>query len=366
MIRQFNYGTRLIILTGLFISCSPAGRISVTNINDAGFSQPASMIYSLPQTVIDVRITAEEIAVIPGPYRQYAYKYLGIQDAPEKPEYAWNITRVALLDHLETDPDYIYSIKGSYSSEAFPLVSALLSDSLILGTDYLQGYVFYNAFPVMRNELYFTDNSVKRNFEAEKDVEVSLVMPDTNYLNRPASKNALKEKTLEQKAEEAADFLIKLRKRRFKLVSGQYEAMPDGMALADALKELSRLEENYLSLFTGKRIINKQERTYHFTPASDMEDRTVLFRFSENEGFLGAGESRGKPVMIEFARGNKIKGLENSRLPEGEDNIIYYRVPDQVGVKLIIGETVLADASMPVFQSGTIVAIKMIPVSTKK
>lgn len=358
-----------IVLLSVISACSPAGQISVNNINDSGFKQSGSVLYSLPQTVIDVSIEAEETEVIPGPYRQYAEKYLGIRGVSDKTENTWTITEAQITAHSETDPDYIYSVMGSYNPVVFPGFSKLVQDSMIIDLS-MRSYksVFYNEFPVRTGDSSFTDLSVKRNFEAEKDIEVSKVMPDTNYLSKPASRNRLKGKTMEQKAEEAANFIIKLKKRRFKMISGQSDSMIQGEAMGEALKELARLEETYLSLFIGKRSVYHHKRVYHFTPVSGKKtDRIVLFRFSDTDGYLDAGESRGIPVMLDLKNNNKIKGLEHSETPfNSSSNTLLYRIPDQADVKLIWGETILANAFFPVFQSGAMVRMKLDPLSQKR
>ena len=337
------------------ISCGSPGKISVSNVNDSGSRPDNSFIYALPQTVFDVRVTAEEVIVVPGPYQKFADKYLGIRNAPSKTEHRWNIREMHISPHIEADPDYVYVVRGLHETDGYPRLMQLIRDSLILeNKNFAMNRVFYNTFPRETEDILFTDLSVKRNFEAEKDVEVSMVMPDTNYIQRPSSRTSLKEKTVEQKAEEAANFLIKLKKRRFKLVAGQYEYMPEGVAMADALKELARLEQEYLSLFIGKRIVNTWQRAYHYTPLIGKEtERIVLFRFSDTAGFLDVRDSGGIPVMLELTGNNKTKGLEQSRVPARmADNMLYYRIADQVSVKLLYGEQVWAEAISPVFQYG--------------
>jgi hypothetical protein len=353
------------VLLSLVLSCSPTGRISVTNVNDSGFRQPGMLLYSLPQTVLDVCVEADETEILPGPYRQYAAKYLGIQDVPSKPENSWTLKRVKIALHMETDPDFVFAAQGSFQPDVFPGLVKLMRDSMILDLSRNPTtYVSYNNVPEATPEPYFTDLSVKRNFEVEKNVEVSLVMPDSNSVSRTANKKSLREKTLEQKAEEAANFLIKLKKRRFRMVSGLNDSTPQGEAMTAALQELDRLEEAYLSLFTGKKTVYHHQRNYHYTPAIGKKtDRIVLFRFADNEGFLDALETRGKPVLFNLEGTSKTKGLEQSAsFAHLEDNMILYRIPDLVNVKLIYGEDVLSESLMPVFQSGALVRMELKPV----
>jgi hypothetical protein len=364
MKRMYNSRLFTPVLLSLAMACTPAGKISVTNVNDSGFRQPGMLLYSLPQTALDVTVEADETEILPGPYRQYAAKYLGIQDVTSKPEYSWTLTRVNVSTHMETDPDFVFAARGSFQPDVFPGLVKLIKDSMILDLSRNpQKLVTYNNVPEKTPEPYFTDLSIKRNFEVEKNVEVSLVMPDSSSVSRPSNKKALKEKTLEQKAEEAANFLIKLKKRRFRMVSGLNDSTPQGEAMTAALLELSRLEEAYLSLFTGKRTVYHHQRNYHYTPAIGKKtDRIVLFRFSDTEGFLDARETRGTPVLFDFAATSKTKGLEQSAsFAHLDENMILYRIPDLVNIKLIYGEDVLSEALFPVFQSGALVRMELRP-----
>lgn len=365
MIRKHNFKFFAPVFIILVLACSPTGKISVTNVNDTGFRQPGGFLYSLPLTVLDVTVEAEKTEIIPGPYRQYAAKYLGIQDVPSKVEYSWTLKSVTVAVHLETDPDFIFAAKGSFLPDVFPGLTKLIEDSMILDMSRNPNkYVMYNSVPERTPEPYFTDLSIKRNFEAEKNVEISLVMPDSSSVSRQANKKTLREKNLEQKAEEAANFLIKLKKRRFKMVTGLNDSTPQGEGVASALQELARVEEAYLSLFIGKRTVFHTRQNYHYTPAIGKKtDRIVLFRFSESEGFLDANETSGKPVLFDMASTNKTKGLEQSAsFANLDDNMILYRIPELVNAKLLYGEVVLSESLVPVFQSGALVRMELKPV----
>ncbi len=51
------------VLLSLMLACSPTGKISVTNVNDSGFRQAGMFLYSLPQTVLDVTVEADETEI---------------------------------------------------------------------------------------------------------------------------------------------------------------------------------------------------------------------------------------------------------------------------------------------------------------
>ncbi len=165
MIRMNSFKFISPVLLSLVLACSPSGKISVTNVNDSGFRQPGMLLYSLPQTVLDVTVEADETEILPGPYRQYAAKYLGIHDVPSKPEYSWTLTRVKVAMHMETDPDYIFAAQGSFQPDVFPGLVKLIRDSMILDLSRNpEKHVTYNNVPEKTPEPYFTDLSIKKKF----------------------------------------------------------------------------------------------------------------------------------------------------------------------------------------------------------
>lgn len=349
-------------LVFLLASCSPAVKISVNNVNDSGIPQTGSFVFALPLTVIDIQVTAEKVSVVPGPYYKYADKYLGIKDVPDKAEISWYIHKMKLTSHIEADPDYIYSVKGIDKADAVAGIARLLTDSLILSAkDFsVTSINEYSLYPGM-DEIDFTDLSVKRNFEADKDINISLAMPDSDGELRPAARSGLKEKTVEQKAEEAANFLIKLRKRRFRLVSGQNEFIPQGEAMAEALRELARIEEVYLSLFIGKTERTQVVKHYSFIPVTGkVTDNAVLFRFSTSDGFTDFRETGGVPVVLEIRDNEKTRALDQYKLHfKPAVNQLHYRIAEQVSIKLKAGEQVWAEGLFPVFQYGAIIPMML-------
>jgi hypothetical protein len=352
-----------ISFTAFAASCATVSNISVNNASGTDDLKQASFLYALPQTVIDVTVVAEEVTIIPGPFEKYANKYLGIQHVPSRNEKINTLKSITISLHVEADPDYIYVVEGINDPYYLPSVANLLKDSLILTASGFSTSktVSYN-WPSSWNDILYTDLSVKRNFEAEKDIEISMVLPDTNYATpSPSSRNALKEKNLEQKAEEAANFLIKLKKRRFKLVAGQYENMPEGESMESALNELARIEQEYLALFIGRRISNEIKRVYHFTPDPEKdENRSVIFRFSAQRGILNANETEGIPVTVDIISMNKLRELRGAILPARLPiNTLPYRVPDQVNLKVLAGEQIWAEALLPVYQYGAPVSLTL-------
>ncbi|MBP1668736.1 MAG: hypothetical protein H6Q21_1102 [Bacteroidetes bacterium] len=349
-----------LLLIALLFSCNPAAKISVTNVNDTGHLVNSTCMYALPMSAFAITVVAQQESFVPGPYHIFAEKYLGITDAISAPSEKWSLTDATLSGYLEADADFLFGVSGSKKAAYLQVIRELSADSLILlPENFISRQVFTNKVNPPHEPLNFTDFSVKRNFEADKGIMISEVLPDTSVFMKPAAKvkNAPEIKTLEQKAEEAANFIIKIRKRRFKLISGQYDFMPDGEALGRAVEELNRTEMEYLSLFTGKKSTSLHTRTFHYMPETVPENgRTILFRFSDKKGFLEAGENEGKPIMIVIQDMNKIRGLDAPALKPGRiNNDLIYRIPDQAWIRILFGEQLLLETKQPVYQFGPLV-----------
>ncbi len=349
------------ILFFLLSGCVTPPKLWVSNINDKTVTDNIICYYALPVSKFAVTVSFKQEMYIPGPYYMYAKKYLGISDVITHSYNRWSITDINLTHYTEADPDYLFNIRGNAGSLFFQKIEELCRNNLILlPADFATRQIFQNITgEINRNDTIFTDLSVKRNFEIKKGMSVSDVLPDSSYISPASSK--VEFKSLEQKAEEAANFIIKIRKRRFKLIAGQYDYMPDGEALGKAVEELNRTEEEYLSLFTGKTITTTLIRTFHFTPRDyDQSNKVILFRFSENAGILRDNVPGGKPFIIEAEDMNITKGIELNKINlETVQNKVYYRIPDQAVLRIYLGEQLLHEAKYPVCQFGTLVSTQL-------
>ena len=346
-----NIKMTALLLTGAsFFSFTSAQKISVSNVKDMKETSDRSFVYTLPQTVFDITLTAQEMTVIPGIYSEFADEYLGIDNAPQQEESLWSITGVKLGIHSEADPDFVYSVKSTGDIFSTPAFERLVSDSIILpDNSFAEIKVFYNSVLAKIDDIFIPDPTMGRDF----------VFDDTEMPDDLSPVETIERMTPGEKAEEAANLIFRIRRRKAGLTTATYEYIPDGFALGDAIKELDRMEKEYLSYFTGQKITNTHVRTYHFVPGSNSEgERYVLLSFSEQDGFTD-GQNAGKPVLLQLENRNKTAGLEAAAPFTGQNQeVLAYRVPDLAFVKLLYGEETLLDAFVPVYQYGRIITVK--------
>jgi hypothetical protein len=258
---------------------------------------------------------------------------------------------------IEPDPDQYYSInlkEGTFDHERYPDLGnsgyVLNPASLFIHESKRIGN--YD----LSSETWFTNLAVKRHLTETTDTLYKTMITDSSYVRIPVVRKQRDAKTLEQKAEEAANFIIKTRKRRFKLLAGQYDVFPEGQALAISVEELDKTEKEYLELFLGKKV--KQEFTQSFIiipeKSSEVQKITVA-KFSQETGLRASDANTGKAIVMEIEPLQTLKALPST--PQFVLNNLYYRIPDIANVRLKIESEVLYESRMSLFQAGKLVGI---------
>lgn len=349
-----------LILIFLFTFCGAQKKSYITKIKSANNLGENAAVYALPRTVLNITIQARRTTTVPGPFCKYADKYLGIQDVPERETTEWDIASVEIDIYQEADPEYFFTVSNKRIKNLNSMLSRLASDSLILYPgQFFKKHSFPEPDTSYKDKIHFRDLSAKHNFQLINDTSHRRVFNDSIYVSVPVIKQQLVRKSEEEKAEEAANYIIKIRKRKFKLISGQYDYMPEGEALEVAVRELNKLENEYLSLFTGKSYVDSYKKTIQYIPDNSRKiSKEILCRFSATDGFVDQREVRGKPVIIEIQDTDKTIYFERTGTPENEilaGTYVHVRLPDLAEIKLLLGDNVLNLTKAPVFQYGSVV-----------
>lgn len=355
----------LIGLTLFVSACSGNKKFSSTVSDPLTKHQPSqgyTVIYNLPRTSVQFNIETTRTVTRRGPYYQFAEKYLGISGVPANDSEIWTISDVQIKALEEADPDRYYMLVAK-NVHSFAYLS-LVKEGFILPVHHPQISNQAARFQSEKNDpgnLVFTDLGAKRVVVQETQTSMRLMQQDTAFVSVPVLRKEVVRKSMEEKAKEAADFIIDLRMSRFKLISGEYDVFPDGVAMEAILKEYKRLEEEYLSLFIGKTFKQTISNVIEYIPSGNGEvERSVLFRFSDSKGVLPQGDLSGRPITLEITRENRVENLKSVVLP-GEkadnQNRIHYRVPDVAVIQVIDGRLLVAKSRIPVAQYGKTITV---------
>ncbi|MFO7656862.1 MAG: DUF4831 family protein [Bacteroidales bacterium] len=355
---------RIIIISVFLYGCA-APKFYVSNISNQKSTEKSALIYALPRTVFQVEVTFLRSGFIPGPYHGYAEKYLAIKGVEHAAYEKWQIMQIKVRADIEPDPAGFYTVSSEKNTDGLDAAFESLSDNglIILPGSNMADGPFVSQLNIAEDEIYFKDLSVKRNLVVEKSTEYKRVFRDSMYIQVPVENETLKTKSLELKAEEAANFVIKLRKRRFKLLTGQNEG-PVPANIEASINELNRIEDEYLSLFTGKTTNDTFIKVYEYTPLPEKKnDRQIIFKMSESEGIFDILSSKGKPCIIEIKSAELTGGFEKLQSPmllQGKENLVIFRLPDMAYLELSWDEKKLFREKFSVFQFGAVTGKKIV------
>lgn len=305
------------------------------------------LTYSLPSTVIMLEVEAVQENFYAGPYAKYAEKYLGIK-ARQKDEADIHLTEVRMVPMVEADQNRRYSInleKNQMEAEFLKLSS----QGLVSFADAKYGDAPQWRFP-MNVQGDFSERGISSNLTSESA---------TLYYNGGAVKqNMLVGKTTEQKAAETADMILKLREQRLQIVTGDTDATYSGEAMGAAIAEITRLEQEYMMLFTGYSESQVQKMRFEVVPSADQENQMyIAFRLSDTDGLVPADKVTGKPVIMqiipqEFMVPEASVVNEKGKKKHVPEVLAYYRIPAVCTVKLMDGAELLLQSRMPIYQLG--------------
>ncbi len=255
-----------------------------------------------PRTFVAVDVTVERDVTISGPYARYAQKFLGVS-ATLADKTLWRITGAEL--------------------------------GLVDGTCHIMA-----AIPA-------SDEVRSVHYAASED-EFARLQPD---------KMEMLTSSLEDSARQAATTIFALRRNRMELVTGEAGENVFGEGLARALEEIDRLEQSYLELFLGKRVITTQTRRYVVTPEKS-KTQYIVCRFSASAGLLPANDLTGDVVLLQLSPSDTMLDETVVAGPK-ESNYVTCRVADETLCTLSYDRKELVQKVLPVMEFGRTVNIRL-------
>ena len=307
-----------------------------------------NLTYSLPQTVIVVEVDAVRSVTYAGPYAAYAKELLGI-DVPQKDEYRTLIKEIRTEVKVEAD---LSARRLTAPSKAADELLAMSSLGLVAFGSRAEADAASWTFTPALPDASFARKGIAQPYSLEMQTVYQEVQTDSSVVRIPVQKEVSVAKTTEQKAREAASMVLRAREEKFKITVGDTDATYSGEALGSAIAELTRVEEEYLTLFTGYRVSSEETRRFEVIPVKGTDSYDV-FRLSDSEGILPAEAKAGKPYYMDVIPGTVAAPQEEEAVAKpAKGTMLYYRVPAVCNVTLGVGTTPLLRMRVPVYQMG--------------
>ena len=303
-----------------------------THAKAATPGQQRGIYYSLPRTVIQLDFVIEEIELLQGPYSDYVY-LIGADDYITEDGMEYRLVDVAMTTYAEADPNATFFVemnaKKGDAAEFYMTPKGILQGVGIASTSSTP-----NPQLVTSNSQFPTPNSQDRSFKYQY---------------------GSKAKSPEQMAYAAVEMINRIRDEKIKLLTGFQETAFTLETYRQMYADLDQMENDYLSLFIGKRIVNTVVKTVYVTPSKEVTSQSIA-KFSTDKGFSAGVSGQGNVITLQ-ALSLKTTGSINEPSPSAvetisHENKLFYRIPETANVKLSLGNEVLLEKRVEIAQYG--------------
>ena len=302
--------------------------------------QAQEIPYALPATSVTVKVDVRQESFFAGPYAAYA-KHMLNMSVEDRDRISTEITRVELLPCVEADTGAWYTC----DAESAALMALGAQGLVSLGGSDEQ--TRWNFQPGLRSD--YSDKGLTEPRKQVVQIVYEEVQTDTAIVNVPVEHKAIVDKTLEDKAQEAADKILSIRQARLDIAMGDTDANYSGEAMQAALDELKRTEEEYMALFRGYSVVRKQSYVFDVLPSASVKNhRYLVFRLTD-DGPVAEG-TKGTPYYLELhPEGTLPEETQQRKTGKGA---VRYRIPQVCRVTFSRDGQTLLQTRMPFYQLG--------------
>lgn len=330
-------------IAALFSSCAVEqtipSKVNVQKVADMSNATQDVLLYNLPSTVIRVNVEVEKTISKVGPFYRYSQKMLNVSDVVTQDKEEWRIKSVEIETYGIPDESNEYAISYSGASSA-PFIN-LSASGVLTGINACTG-----------NETSFL-----------KDYTITKMpsLDEVNFNEVAMIEKQLAKTSTAAMAEETANYIYKIRKRRFKILASDYEQLPpDGQSYEVMVRELNQLEKEHMELFVGKKETFTMKQSFDIVPHEMSANNDVLFRFSALSGIVDKMDVSGAPVYFE------LEAEETKPRPDApvsyEKGVqprhgLYYCKPGKATVKIIDKNELIKEKEVLLAQYGQVVSM---------
>lgn len=301
--------------------------------------------YFLPSTTILVQVESRQESFFAGPYAAFAKQMLNI-DVNDADEVTNTLTRVELVPVLEADLSTIYSCDAE--SAGFLSLSA---QGLVAFSDKAEAERYQWRFLPLVKADFSRSGLTDPEKEEKRIIYRNEITEEGEEIRIPVEHKVLVEKTLEDKALDAADMVLAVRKARLDIATGNTDANYSGEAMNAALRELDRIEQEYITLFTGYSVVRTQTATFEVRPSAlNRNHHYLAFRLTE-DGPVADG-NLGTPYYLELEPEAIPELSEEAADKRRKGPALHYRIPAICTVRLSADGKPLLSTRIPIYQLG--------------
>jgi len=325
------------------------------NLSFAQVQPSGTAVYALPRTVVSVTVEATVETVTPGPYAKFAQKYFGIS-APQSPVSSCKINSITAVPSIEADPSARFCVVVPEKGSSVTSYMSLCSQGLI-AAESCSGNSSSLRFPAQAGAEHFNGAQPSNLANVTTTLYKTVKNENGEFEKVAVQQNQTVEKSLEKKAEEAANAIFSIREKRLQIITGDTDATFSGEAMKAAIEEMARLEKQYMELFFGFKTVYTQVKTFDVVPSTNAKQTQTVCRISDDQGLVPASSGQGRALSMEITSEPLTAPAVQGK---GRENItVFYRVPATATCRISDNGKVLSESRILVYQLGEKVAMPL-------
>ena len=259
------------------------------------------VVYYLPKTQIEIKVTATKVTYTPGELCQYANRYLRLQGVSAQPEEHWEIKAIHVNTIGVPDAEKAYSIK--------------VKDKMVTSQVELTEDGIIKAINTKAPE--------EEKARPEKPAEKVKRVDPRNFM----TEEMLMAGSTNKMAELIAKEIYSIRESKNSLTRGQADYMPqDGAALKIMLSNLEEQEKALTEMFSGYTEQTEKTFTFYVEPEKDITNQVVC-RFSKKLGVVKEDNLAGEPVYLSVTNANSLPQADLEAKAKKKLEGVIYNIP---------------------------------------
>ncbi len=298
--------------------------------------------YALPKTVFKVRLALEEVDKTRGPLAQYTEKYLGTADFIKDNSSYMRLLSVNIEPVLMADNSQVYYVQFPVDrspKEVRHYGFQLTNEGVLLGFGLKAVKTREKRTEAASSQSFsFSDRvdgfKMRAIYSRRKKTDsiIRKFTIDTVTIKRFLYKTSWVNLSEDDRANDAAQQIKKIRQSRFNLLTG-YQEVNYGEGIRYMDEELQKMEQQYLALFLGRESREMKLRNFVFDPENGKLSRELM-SYSDANGHV-------HKVLLKITPVNSY-AFPPARL--AKPDFIFYRMPVKAAVQVILdGQAFFSD-----------------------
>jgi hypothetical protein len=272
----------------------------------------------------------------------------------------YEISSIRISTFTEPDPANYYFVRSTGKKKERQAMELFLSDrGALIGIGDARKEEIKKQNKVIGTSNFSMPEVPNPSLFERVDTVIRRISVDTTTIEQKVFKKISTAKTSEQKAKEAADFVLKLDESMFNLINGYQEVNYEKGTMAYMYAQMDELKNEYLELFKGVTGVTTDTYSFSFIPHNSADTPSMpLCKFSLSKGIMDKGSPTGDLVQADIRNLdnlNSIRDFVDRRNNENKEKKgFYYCIPDEAAISVKVGGQVKIESQLTVNQFGII------------